>query len=203
VAIVASFLKVSEGAQRVRAVLCMAGPTQNEESRLAAESNAVLTHRSRLLRGALTRFFQRNVRDASEVDDLIQEVFLRVVRRGHCDQLEHLDGYIFQTAASVLQDRGRWRRSRRFDRHIPFEPELHAETDIAPDRSLIAREGLAAAGLILMELPEQTRRVFILRRLEELSYSEVSVRLGISVSAVEKHMLRAARHLSMRMGTNK
>ena len=180
----------------------MEEPFASEEGGAVAESNAVLAHRSRLLRGALARFFQRHVRDASEIDDLVQEVFLRVVRRGHCDQLEHLDGYIFQTAASVLQDRGRRRKTRLSDQHIPFEPELHAGTEFAPDRSLMAREGLMAAGLILLELPEQTRRIFVLRRLEELSYQEIGLRLGLSVSAVEKHMQRAARHLISRMGTD-
>ena len=167
-----------------------------------AASNAALARRSQALRAALTRFFQRHIRDSSEVDDLVQEVFLRVVRRGHCDQLEHLDGYIFQTATSVLQDRVRRRKTRLSDRHVPFEPEVHAGTEFAPDRSLMAREGLMAVSLVLLELPEQTRRIFVLRRLEELSYREIGLRLGLSVSAVEKHMLRAVRHLVSRMGSD-
>jgi RNA polymerase sigma-70 factor (ECF subfamily) len=181
----------------------MEGPFANEQNEALAESNAALAHRSQALRDALARFFQRHVRDASEVDDLVQEVFLRVVRRGHCDQLEHLDGYIFQTAASVLKDRSRRRKTRLSDRHIPFEPELHAGTEFAPDRALMAREGLMAAGVILLELPEQTRRIFVLRRLEGLSYQEIGLRLGLSVSAVEKHVLRAVRHLVSRMGAEK
>jgi RNA polymerase sigma-70 factor (ECF subfamily) len=181
----------------------MEPPFASEERGAVTESNAVLARRAQALRGALARFFQRHIRDQSEIDDLVQEVFLRVVRRGHCDQLEHLDGYIFQTAASVMQDRLRRRKTRLSDHHIPFEPELHGGTDIPPDRSLMAREGLVAAGVILLELPEQTRRIFVLRRLEELSYQEIGLRLGLSVSAVEKHMLRAVRHLIARTGTGK
>jgi len=55
----------------------------------------------------------------------------------------------------------------------------------------------------LLELPERTRVVFVLRRLENLSYSEIGLRLGLSVSAVEKHMLRAVRHLATRMGADR
>jgi RNA polymerase sigma factor (sigma-70 family) len=200
---VANYSEVSEGARRVSAARWMAGPFPDGESGAVADSNAVLARRSQALRGALARFFQSRVRDANEIDDLVQEVFLRVVRRGHCEQLEHLDGYIFQTAASVLQDRGRRRKTRLSDQHVPFEPELHAGTEIAPDRPLMAREGLMAASVILLELPEQTRRIFVLRRLEELSYQEIGLRLGLSVSAVEKNMLRAVRHLVARMGTDK
>ena len=200
---IANCFEASDGEQRTEAARWMEESVANEASEAIAESNAVLARRSEVLRAALARFFHRHVQDSSEVDDLVQEVFLRVVRRGHCDQLEHLDGYIFQTAASVLQDRGRRRKTRLSDQHIPFEPELHSGMEFAPDQSLMARQGLMAASLILLELPEQTRRIFVLRRLEELPYQEIGLRLGLSVSAVEKHMLRAVRHLVSRMGADK
>ncbi len=60
---------------------------------------------------------------------------------------------------------------------------------------LAGREALRRTTQVLMELPERTRHVFILRRLERLSHQEIAVRLGLSVSAIEKHMLRASRHL--------
>jgi len=166
------------------------------------ESSAELASRSKVLRGALVRFFQRHVHDLSEIDDLIQEVFLRIVRRGDTEQLEKLDGYIFQTASSVLKDRGRRRKARSSDHHIPFDSERHDGAEIGPEQILIGQESLQAAGVILLELPERTRRVFILRRLEGLPYQEIGQRLGLSVSAVEKHMQRAVRHLVTRTRGN-
>lgn len=161
-------------------------------------ADTVLAGRSVALRGALTRYFQRHVGDASEVEDLVQEVFLRIVRRGPSGELEQLDGYIFKTAASVLMDRGRRRRVRHADRHVPFEPEIHGGEAPGPERALIGAETLEAIGIALLELPERTRRVFILRRMEGLSNPEVARRLGISTSAIEKHMLRAVRHILAR-----
>lgn len=200
---VANCLEVPEGARHPDAARWMKETFANQNNRAVATSNAALAERSQALRGALARFFERYIRNQSEVDDLVQEVFLRVVRRGRCDQLEHLDGYIFQTAASVLKDRCRRRKTRLSDKHIPFEPEIHSGTEFAPDRSLMAREGLMAAAVILLEIPEQTRRIFVLRRVEGLSYQEIGLRLGLSVSGVEKHMLRATRHLVSRMGGDK
>jgi len=164
------------------------------------EANLLLSQRSQTLRGALARFFQRHVRGAEEIDDLVQEVFLRIVKRGRCHQLDHLDGYIFQTASSVLRDRGRRRKVRLLDQHVPLEPDLHAETDPGPDRIVLGRESLKLVGMILLELSQTTRTVFVLRRLEGQPYHEIALRLGLSVSAVEKHMLRAVRHLIARMG---
>lgn len=164
------------------------------------DASPALAERSRRLRGALARFFQRHVRDSDEANDLVQDVFLRIVRRGDTADIEHLDGYIFQTASNVLRDRDRRRKARMADRHVPFDLDRHDSAELGPERALLGREGLRAAGVVLLELPEQTRRVFVLRRLEGLTYQEIGRRLGVSVSAVEKHMLRAVRHLAERMG---
>ena len=115
-------------------------------------------------------------------------------------EVAHLDGYIFETASSVLKDRGRRRKARLMDRHVEFQPEIHAESTTGPDAQVLSREALGAASRALMELPERTRQVFVLRRLEHLSYKEIAQRLGLSVSAIEKHMVRAVSHLMARMG---
>lgn len=165
------------------------------------ETDPVLTGRAVSLRGALARYFQRRIQDASEVDDLVQEVFLRLVRRGEVSEVgepEKLEGYVFKTAASVLADRSRRRKVRQADRHVPFEPEVHAGEAPGPERTLIGLETLEAIGLALLELPERTRRVFILRRIEGLSAPETARRLGVSPGAVDKHMLKAVRHILAR-----
>ena len=159
-----------------------------------------LARQSQASRAALERYFARHGVPPSECDDCVQEVFLRIVRRGRSDELEQFSAYIFATAASVLTDRHRARRTREADRHVPFEPELHGGHEAGPDQVLADREKLRRTTQVLMELPERTRHVFILRRLERLPHGEIAVRLGLSVSAVEKHMLRATRHLLARTG---
>ena len=66
-----------------------------------------------------------------------------------------------------------------------------------PLRILEGKEELHAATASLPGLPERTRTVFILRRLEGQKYQDIAAHLGISVSAVEKHMVRAIQHLSL------
>ena len=51
----------------------------------------------------------------------------------------------------------------------------------------------------LQELPERARTIFVLNRFEELSAAEIARRLGVSVSTVEKDMMRAIAHLKARL----
>ena len=171
--------------------------TQDDEADGAGAED--FARRSQLLRGALARYFARHLQDRSEVDDLVQDVFLRIVKRGGASGLENFEGYVFETAASVLNDRFRRRRARHADRHVEFDPDLHGQAELGPDRVLAGRQALRETTTALMKLPERTRNVFVLRRLEGLPYGEIARRLGLSVSAVEKHMVRAMRLLSASM----
>lgn len=151
-------------------------------------------------RMSLDRYFSRRVRDRGEVEDLIQEVFLRLAKRGRLDDVDKVGGYVFETASSVLMDRLRRRRSRFESDHEAFDGEKHGDVDFSPERVLLGREALVRATAVLLELPERTRVVFVLRRLEGMRYLDIAARLGISVSAVEKHMTRAMAHLVKRLG---
>ncbi|MDG2527902.1 RNA polymerase sigma factor [Caulobacter endophyticus] len=148
------------------------------------------------LRQALARYFRNRVPDPAEVDDLVQEVFTRIAARDSAEPVGHLSGFVFQIASNVLADRGRRRFARKADDHVAFDPDRHAEEDFDPHRILAGKEALRAATLALLDLPFRTREIFILHRLEGRKSREVAAQLGISVSAVEKHMVRAIQHLS-------
>ena len=148
------------------------------------------------LRYTLERFFQRRVKEREDIPDLIQDVFVRLLGRGGEANIEHLNSYVLQIAASVLVDRSRRRSVRHHDDHVQFDPQRSAEADIGPDRIVAGREALRMLMFAVEQMPERTRSVFVLRRLEQMSYKEIAKRLGLSVSAVEKHMVRAAERLA-------
>jgi RNA polymerase sigma factor (sigma-70 family) len=150
-------------------------------------------------RSSLLRFFERRVRDRVEAEDLVQDVYVRLAQRGNLDDIEHLGGYVFEAAASVLRDRARRRQTRAADAHDPYDSERHGDVDFAPDRVLEGQVRLRQASAALLELPERTRHVFVLRRVEGLRYQDIAARLQISVSAVEKHMQRAVAFLLQRV----
>jgi RNA polymerase sigma factor (sigma-70 family) len=161
------------------------------ESKLADEAGPV--------RSWLMRYFRRRVQNYAEIEDLVQDVFARMVARDSTEPVEHLGGYVLKTASSVLTDWIRRRSSHAANLHVSFEPELHGEEELDPARILGGKEELQAATMVLLRLPERTRTVFILRRLEGQRFQDIAAHLGISVSAVEKHMVRAIHQLSLEM----
>ena len=75
--------------------------------------------------------------------------------------------------------------------------DLSPGLSVDPARALEAKQQVAAAMRVLEELPEKTRRIFLLHRFEGLSHAEVSDRTGIPKSTIEKHMIKAIRALAI------
>jgi RNA polymerase sigma factor (sigma-70 family) len=69
--------------------------------------------------------------------------------------------------------------------------EQHAAPAPSPHEIVEAREDLRRIDAIIRALPERCRHVFLLARIHGRSHAEIAAALGISVSAVEKHMARA------------
>lgn len=150
-------------------------------------------------RPALVRYFSRRISSRAEVEDLVHDVFVRLVRRVGVEEMDNPRGYVFATANSVLVDWLRKREIDRVDKHEPFDPRRHDADAFPPERVLSGQEELARLTTALLELPETTRTIFILRQIEGMRFKDIAERLGLSVSAVEKNMQRALVHLTQRL----
>lgn len=163
---------------------------------------------SHAYRRPLMTYFLRHTGDHAEAEDLTQEALLRASRARSGEPIETPDGFVFTIASNLLRDRARKRFTRQANRHVSLyvqeggetaaEPLQLASEDLPADRVLIGKEKLQKALEALTELPDRTREIFILFRVERLRQGEIAARLGISVSAVEKHVVRAVAHLARR-----
>ena len=144
-------------------------------------------------RGALCAFFRRRIGNGAEAEELAQEVIVRV-----CDlpegQMESPDAYVFTIAANLLRDRARRDAVRASYREaILADSERWDIERRDPERILAGRQNLANVAHVLKSLPERTRVIFVLYRLEGMARREIADTFGISVSAVEKHIATAMR----------
>lgn len=155
-----------------------------------------LAELDRRFRPALKAYFLKRAPATVDAEDLVQDVFVRLAKRGEIAAIRQVEGYVFQTAANVLTDRVRWRAVRRRGDHVPYLESDHQDEENSPESVLMGREAVARLLDALRELPEQTRAIFVLHRFEQLRYGEIAKRLGVSLSSVEKHMMKALAHLT-------
>ena len=153
------------------------------------------TYDAARLEPALRRYFRRRAAP-HEVEDLVQEVFVRLQSRRSDEAVEDMDRYVFVVAANVLMRR--YRKERQWTQGVNAASDEQDEP-ISPERVLLGRERLNAAMTILQTLPPRTRQIFVLHRFEDMTYPRIASSLGISKSAVEKHMIRALKALHGRV----
>ena len=108
---------------------------QGNQSTLAEEAGPV--------RRWLTRYFRRRVPNDAEIEDMVQDVFTRMVARDSEEPVEHLGGYVLKTASSVLADRARRLSSHGAGLHVAFDSELHGEE--AMFNTVLTNPGLGTA----------------------------------------------------------
>lgn len=148
--------------------------------------------------GVLRRFIALRVGGGADVDDLVHEVFLRFARRPPDEGVERLDSYLFQTAANLIRDRARRQQVRRLA--VPeIEEAAASQAPATPEQTLIDRETLTEVRRALADLPERTRHVFLLYRIDGLRHQAIADALGVSISTVEKDVRRAMAHLTRRV----
>lgn len=146
-------------------------------------------------RGGLRAFLARRLRDPDDVEDLLQEVFLRIHRAGGSPlDAERLPAWLYRTTRNVLIDfyRSRAAAGRHLTRGVAIEPaEAVGGADAAQDE-----EALAACLAPLVErLPEPYREAIRLTAIGGASQVEVARRIGVSTSGMKSRVQRGRRLL--------
>ena len=137
----------------------------------------------------LFNFYTKLTGDRTLSEDLVQEVFLRILRHRKTFRIgTPFRAWIYQIARNARIDH--FRKSRP---QVPFEPEMAPAVDTGdPAQQLQESELLHRA---LMELPEEKRELLVLCRFQELPYEEVARLVGCGVATVKVRIHRALQEL--------
>lgn len=148
------------------------------------------------LEGRLTRYLRRMWRDPAEIDDLRQEIYVRVYESAHNRIPPAAGPHLFAVARNLLIDRLRRARLVPID-HGADLARLNVITDeVDAERVLSGREEIRRLQEIVAILPPRCREVFRLRKVLGQSQKEVAATLGIAESTVEKQLAKAMRVLA-------
>ena len=143
----------------------------------------------------LRRYFRKRA-PAHEVDDLVQNVFLKLQARSAAEPVADVERYLFRIAGNVLVSRHRHRTARGFALTDALDEALEPVETIAAERVLIGKQDVARVIAAMQSLPPRTREAFIFHRFGEMTYPAIAKRMGISVSAVGQLIARALEKLT-------
>lgn len=148
------------------------------------------------LEAVLMQFLSRNWRNAGDLIDLRQDVYVRVYEAANKSLPDNPRSFLFSTAHNMLVDHVR----RNKIVPIEFASQLDAFgapiDEPGPDRNAIARDDLRRLQQALDDLPPRTRSVVILRRVDGLSRNDIAKQLGISAVTIKWHLNEGLRALA-------
>lgn len=138
----------------------------------------------------LRRILLRRGRTMPEAEDLIQDAFVKM--QEYCAEggsVRHTESFLVRT---VLRLASNARRDEHRDLYCDVEDlALIASSAPTPDEFLAANQCLERMRDALDKVSRRTREIFFMQRIEGRTYAEIAKRMGVSVSAVEKHIASA------------
>ncbi len=135
--------------------------------------------------------------DAALSEDLTQDVFLQLWDKRRKVKEDTLRPYLFTIARNCFL-----KNIRRQNYDLKFRSSMFERTDTrSPEYLLEMKEFDRKLQESLAGLPERCRVVFLMNRMDGLSYRDIAGALGVSVKAVEKQMSKALSILREKLGT--
>ena len=141
------------------------------------------------LRRYLSRFFSR----AQDVEDALQEVFVRAFAAEARSAILMPRAYLFRVAKHVALNEISRRKNSATDSVEDFaDPDVVGSgNQPGLEQQVDGRRRLALFARAVASLPGQCRKVLVLKKIDGLSQREIAARLGIAESTVEKHLAKA------------
>jgi RNA polymerase sigma factor (sigma-70 family) len=156
----------------------------------------------------LRNFIRRRVPDPQDAEDILQDVFYRLVEANRLLMpIEHVTGWLFRVARNRITDLFRKKEPENFSEIEPADEaggllqfeDLLPSPDAGPEALYARNVLLAELELALGELPEEQREVFVAHEIDGRSFKEMSARTAVSVNTLLSRKRYAVLHLRERL----
>ncbi len=143
------------------------------------------------------RHWLRSVsKGAFEVDDLIQDIYYRLLKLQSVDHIGEPRAYLYQMARNIIIDQMRRKAIVRIDTVQSLDDLAGFDQSPSPERVALARAELKWVLGLIANLPDRCKDVFKLRKIYGLSQAETARSLRISENVVEKETMRGLQLIS-------
>lgn len=141
--------------------------------------------------GALLSFLRQRLRTAEDAADVAQEAYIRLMQYEGSREVQSPSSLLFRIAINVANDLGRAEHVRHVaDRCLIDDIEIESDHP-TPEREVAAQQDLNVLLGAIERLPPKCRQVFLLSRVQCMTYPQIAIHCGISVKMVEKHISHA------------
>jgi RNA polymerase sigma factor (sigma-70 family) len=185
-----------------------ASPTYPVLERMALEQDRRISEVVKREQSRLSNFIRRRVPDPLDAEDILQDVFYRLVEANRLLMpIEHVTGWLFRVARNRITDLFRKKEPENFSEIeladeggelLQFE-DLLPSPDAGPEALYARGVLLDELELALDELPEEQREVFVAHEFDGRSFKEMSVETGVSVNTLLSRKRYAVLHLRERL----
>jgi RNA polymerase sigma factor (sigma-70 family) len=176
--------------------------------RMALEQNQQISDVVKREQSRLRNFIRRRVPDPSEAEDILQDVFYKLVEANRLLMpIDHVTGWLFRVARNRITDLFRKKKPESLtdnavedgDDDLRLLDDLLPSPDAGPEalyRRSVLSEELEAA---IDELPEEQREVFVAHEVEGRSFDEIAGETGVSLNTLLSRKRYAVRRLRQRL----
>lgn len=148
-------------------------------------------------RDDIVGYLLQKVRCPDTAQDLSQEAYLRLLKRDELGHTDNLAGYLFRTAERLAIDF--LRADQRLLNCLEGIDETLECPKVQPEQLVILRQQCKIVLDAIAAMPTQCRDVFLLRKIDELSYAEISQKLAISEKTVQRQLVKAMLYCHRRL----
>jgi RNA polymerase sigma factor (sigma-70 family) len=149
----------------------------------------------------LRRYLASRLRNAADVPDLVQEVFLRLLRVERHESIRNPEAYVMTVAGHVLHQHflRLSTRPKTVDA-LDVIVDLHSAIESDPAAQLDAQRNLEQLDDALSKMNPRVHATFVLHRRDGLTLEEIGKQLGVSRPMVKKYLAKALIQCRAHMG---
>ncbi len=173
-----------------------ADPSGSGEPMTMSDVNAWFVREVLPLEAGLIRFFSRRWRNKKDIEDLLQDVYMRVYEAAQKEVPHPVRPFVFTVARNLLINRSRREHVVAIQSVADVDLLNVSDEEPGPERNVMAREELVRLQEALDQLPPRARQAVILRKIDGLSRREIAGRMGITEQTVNRHLTDAMYELA-------
>jgi len=173
-----------------------AGVNDSREGARMAEVKAWFVREVLPLEQVLIQFLSRSGRSKADIEDLRQDVYMRICAAAFEEMPKQTKALVFTVARNLLIDRARHEQIVSIEAVENLDALNIAIDEPAPERAIMAREELRKLQTALDRLPQRMRTAVILQRVEGCSVREIAERMNTSERTVKRHLSEGVQALA-------